>query len=184
MNVLLVNPAWPAGRAGQRRYDRAWPPLDLLNAAALLLRGGHQVRVVDGRANPRPTKRPAREVRDAVREADLIVLQTTPLDRWQCPNPEWEALASLAEPFPKHKLYLAGAHGLMHPEKVLELTGAKALIIGEPEWTIADLADRRGHRATPGLCFAATGRDLIRTGNRPLGDLDDLPPPAFWPDTS
>ena len=130
MKVLLVNPAWPTGRAGQKRYGRAWPPLDLLNAAALLLRGGHRVMVVDLRANPHSARRSAGTVRSAAHEADLIILQTTPLDRWQCPNLEWEALSGLAEPFPKHKLFLAGAHGLMRPAMVLEMTGAKALITG------------------------------------------------------
>lgn len=48
MKTVLIRPPLTGlvARAG-RRYNRAWPPLDLLNCAALLRQAGADVTVVD-----------------------------------------------------------------------------------------------------------------------------------------
>ncbi|MBF0530482.1 MAG: radical SAM protein [Deltaproteobacteria bacterium] len=175
MKVLLVNPLWPRGRAGRRRFQRAWPPLDLLIAAAELRRRGHLPWVLDLRA----ASSTADQRLSAARWAEMIVLQTTPMDRWQCPDLDLNALTGLASAWPTDRLVVAGAHGTLKPELILNLTKAKALIRGEPDLSIADLADAQGSpHGLAGLSYHA-GEHLIHEPDRPWTDLADLPAPAY-----
>jgi len=51
----LINPSWPglvSARGG--RYNRSWPPLDLLNCAALMRRNGLETELADARPQMRP----------------------------------------------------------------------------------------------------------------------------------
>ncbi|MBW2092103.1 MAG: hypothetical protein JRI34_08280, partial [Deltaproteobacteria bacterium] len=85
MKLLLINPDFKAVQARTRRYNRAWPPLDLLNAAAMLRQVGHEVSLMDARA----VRLTVEAIREAAKGADLVVLNSSPLDRWQCPDLDW-----------------------------------------------------------------------------------------------
>ena len=81
MKILLINPSW-GGKMRSQRYNRRWPPLDMLNLAALLQNNGHFVFLHDARADGLSLNRLSR----LTAEADRVVVNTSPLDRWQCPN--------------------------------------------------------------------------------------------------
>jgi len=175
LKVLLINPAWGGSRAGTRRYHRAWPPLDLLTSAALLRQCGHEPHLLDLRAGPVGPE----TVQAAASAVDLVVLQSTPLDRWQCPDLDWSRLVGWARELPIDKLVLAGVHGTLHPELFLRETGAKALIRGEPEKPLAALAQAGGHpRGLAGLSYLEGGRAVHEPDQVPV-ELDALPPPAY-----
>jgi anaerobic magnesium-protoporphyrin IX monomethyl ester cyclase len=175
MNVLLINPLWPGGRIGARRYQRAWPPLDLLNLASLLRERGHEPRLIDARA----MRVEWSEISRAARAADLVVLQTTPLDRWQCPDLNWDALKVMAGWLPVKKLVLAGAHGTVAPELILETTEAWMLVRGEPEIPLADLADNGGNPSgINGMVWRGETGLVVEPAPDPIV-LDDLPAPAY-----
>lgn len=175
MKILLVNPLWPRERAGRRRFRRAWPPLDLLVAAAMLRQRGHEPRLYDFRAS----QVTAAQYQAAVKWADLIILQTTPLDRWQCPDLDLAALGQMATLWPRDRLIVAGAHGTLHPELVLDLTGAQAVIRGEPEQTIVELAETGGQpRGMSGMSYLQGGLP-IHEPDRSAANLDELPVPAY-----
>lgn len=171
----MINPAWPSSGGGARRYNRAWPPVDLLTAAAWLEREGHEPKVMDARARPiSPT-----ELTGRASQADLVVFQTSPLDRWQCPELNWRALAEMTAGLPKDRLVLAGAHGGMRPEEILKLTGARGLVRGEPEAAVVDLARNGGRpEGIPGFSYLVDGR-VRREPERKLSKLDDFPVPAY-----
>ena len=80
MKVLLVNPSWDGlvSRKG-RRFNRAWPPLDLLNCAAMLEQDGVTVSLIDARA----TAIPLDAIRDVAAKHDLVFVTSSPIDRWQ-----------------------------------------------------------------------------------------------------
>ncbi len=173
--VLFINPAWPGlvSRRG-RRYNRAWPPLDLLNCAALVREQGFGVELADARARPLS---PA-YLRRLARRADWVVLSSSPLDRWQCPNLELEHFLDLARGLQHPRLVICGVHGTLAPEAVLRRSRAWALVLGEPEQTVAHLVTRGRRSRVPGLAWLEDGR-LAGSGPRPLLDLDRLPLPAF-----
>jgi len=173
LRVLLLNPPF-SGRVSQGRYNRAWPPLDLLNAAALLERAGHSVRLLDGRARPSAFGRLEAEAN----WAELIVLDSSPLDRWQCPNLELEPVIGTAGRLKGRPLFVCGVQGTLFPEEVLGLTGAAGVIRGEPEGAVLDLAQGRDPEEVTGLTFRRSGRAAANPDRPPL-DLAGLPRPAY-----
>lgn len=175
MKVLLINPAWGVSRPGTRRYHRAWPPLDLLVAASLLRSQGHEPILLDARAAGIGVEK----IRAEADRADLVLLQSTPIDRWQCPNLDWETLRDLALKLPGEKTVLAGAHGTVRPEFMLSKTRVAAAIRGEPEAALAELAQSGGDpHNLPGLSYFDAGRVVHEPDRTPAG-LDALPPPAY-----
>jgi anaerobic magnesium-protoporphyrin IX monomethyl ester cyclase len=173
MNILLVNAPHTEDGERVRRFSRPWPPLDLLNCAALLRRDGHDVRLLDYRAMPVA----ATERDRAAAAADRIVVNTTPLDRWQCPTLDTEATFRFIRGFPGAKTWVAGAHGTMQPEWVLDESGAAGLLIGEPEAAIGRIASADPGAGGPGL--ATMQDDRVRSERAELLDLATLPVPAF-----
>ncbi len=174
-DALLINPAWP-GRVSRRgsRHNRAWPPLDLLNCAAILRGQGLSVGLLDLRARPRPWP----EVAQAARGAGLVLLTSSPLDRWQCPNLELERFLALARGLEHSRLFVTGAHGTLLPQRVLEGSGAAGVILGEPEPAMTGLAAGLPPEQVPGLAWLQAGRLAHGPARQPL-DLTGLPLPAF-----
>jgi radical SAM superfamily enzyme YgiQ (UPF0313 family) len=145
--------------------------LDLLNCAALLRNQGHDVAVVDGRAN-------AKQLAEIEHDYDWCFFSLSPLDRWQCPNTDFEYLAPILDPFPKERLVIMGAQPTLAPQLLLEKTSARAAILGEPEMAVLKLCQG----AIPG---EAAGTAILEDGvvkQGPEGedlDLAKLPIPAF-----
>lgn len=173
--ILLINPSWGGGvsrRGG--RHNRRWPPLDLLNCAALLRGQGLEVRLIDARAVPTGLK----EMRAAARGAKMVFLTSSPLDRWQCPNLELESFCALARELHHPRLVILGVHGTLLPQRLLQETGAWALVRGEPETAAPRLAAGQERSLVPGAAWLEDGQ--LALGPEPeLLDLAALPLPAF-----
>jgi len=70
----------------------------------------------------------------------MVMVTSSALDRWQCPTLELALLVAVMRRLRGEtpKLYLLGFHGTVHPEAMLELTGADAVVAGSrrPRWAI------------------------------------------------
>ncbi len=177
MKILLINPSW-GGKMRSQRYNRRWPPLDMLNLAAILQNNGHFVVLYDARAEGLSPGR----LRALTAEADRVVVNTSPLDRWQCPNLDLTHLVRLTGSIPAEKLILCGVHGTLFPAKIAELTGARVIISGEPEVSGPALFNALDRKIplpdVPGIHWIEGGK--IQSGPpAPLADLRALPPPAY-----
>ncbi len=173
MRVLLINPGF-GPLVSRDRHNRPWPPLDLLTCAALAEEQGHEAALLDLRAGPQSPG----TIRKKAGEADLILLTTSPLDRWQCPNPELEAVRELARLLPGERLFISGVQGTLFPGELLELTGAKGVIRGEPEGAFGELAEGRPLEKVAGL--TRRDGDAVRTNpDREPVDISRLPLPAY-----
>ena len=175
MKALLINPSWDA-YVSQRgsRINRAWPPLDLLNCAALLRREGIEADLLDARA----VWMSPEDIAKKSEAYDLVFVTSSPLDRWQCPNLEIGLFFERMKPLKHPRLYIMGVHGTHYPEALFENTAAQAVIQGEPEWTVLDIALGKPLRDIPGLAYR-DGEKIVRTPPRPLADLTQFPIPAF-----
>ncbi|MFP4081645.1 MAG: B12-binding domain-containing radical SAM protein [Candidatus Aminicenantes bacterium] len=177
MRVLLINPyqVYLVNKAG-KIYNRVWPPLALANCAALLEEQGHQVQIMDANA----LRLFPEEVAQEARNFHKVFISSSSLDRWQCPHvdikPFLNTVAAVREG--NEEVYVLGVHGTVRPEAVLNLTQAKAVIRGEPEWTVADICQGKRLENTRGVAFMENGQMMITPDQRPL-DLDALPRPAF-----
>ena len=176
MKILLINPSWDENLISKKggKFNRPWPPLDLLNCGALLEKAGMQIEVIDARATPIPLP----EIVRKAAEADKVFLTSSPLDRWQCPNIEIERFFKIVEPFQKNNLYIMGVHGDRYPEIVLKRTGALCVALGEPEMTVLELAKTEDFKTVPGIAYLQNGQ-LVKTENRPLIKMEELPIPAY-----
>lgn len=177
MKVLLINPRWDykVGTEGPV-YNRTWPPLSLANCATLLEREGFKVEVLDANA----LKISLAEVGKYARDFDKVFITSSTLDNWVCPKitlePFLKTTAKLKEV--TKELYVIGAHGTVRPNELLELTGARAVIRGEPEITTLRLCKEKDLFKIEGITFRRNGKII---SNRPaeLVDLKDLPMPAL-----
>ena len=183
MIVVLINPDWGEYVSTKgSRYNRCWPPLSLLNCAALLEKEGVDVKLLDFRTeipcNGGTQNGSNEEFAKQLEPFDKIFVTSSPVDRWQCPNLEFEAFLQFINQIDKSKLYIMGVHGTILPEKILELTNAKAIIRGEPEYTVLELCRGKELNEVEGLTFFRQGR-IVSTNDRTLLNLNDLPMPGF-----
>jgi len=137
---------------------------------------GHRVQLIDASA----LRMDPAAVLAAVADSDLVVIATASLDRWQCPNLDLtpvlkltSLLAASGKPF-----FISGTHGTVRPRQLLGLTGARGVIRGEPELTIADLAGGTPLEKCAGLTWHRLG-EVAHNPDRPLADLTQFPVPAF-----
>jgi radical SAM superfamily enzyme YgiQ (UPF0313 family) len=175
MNVLLVNPSWDGlvSRKG-RRFNRAWPPLDLLNCAAILERDGLSVALIDARATAAPLHR----IRRAAESHDMVFVTSSPMDRWQCPNIDLAPFLAVTALIDPARLHVMGSHGTVAPEALLSMTGARAVIRGEPERAVRALCGGNDPSAVPGVTYRNNGTIINNPEGEPI-DLTHLPMPAF-----
>jgi len=177
MQIVLVKPCWQYPIAGaDHTYNRRWPPLELLNSAAILEADGHQVRIVDAQAQ----RLSPQAVASRVGNAELVLVTSSALDRWQCPTFELGPLTALTRHLRSRteKLLLSGFHGTVRPEPMLQMTGADAVVRGEPEVTLREIAAGRAWTQTAGLTFQHDGQTISTPDRGPL-EMTSLPVPAF-----
>ena len=177
MQIVLVKPCWRYPIAGaDHTYNRRWPPLELLNCAAILEADGHRVRIVDAQAEGLTPE----QVASRVSSAELALLSSSALDRWQCPSFELQPVVAVIEQLHGRvgRLLLTGFHGTVRPREMLDMTGVDAVIRGEPERTFQEIAAGRPWQQVQGLTFMSDGQD-VSTPDRPPLEMTSLPVPAF-----
>jgi len=177
MNVILINPYRPYPYSkGDNTYNRFWPPLSLANSAAILERAGYTVKVLDAHAE----RILPQHLRPYIKNYDKVFISSSPLDRWVCPNVDishfLESVRYVREE--TDEIYVLGYHGTVEPEKIFDLTKAKAIIVGEPEYTILEICKNKSLSEIEGLYFKKDGKAFL-TPQRPLLDLNSLPLPAY-----
>ncbi|MFC1630933.1 B12-binding domain-containing radical SAM protein [Candidatus Omnitrophota bacterium] len=177
MKILLVKPYWLYPyNLGEDTYNRIWPPLALLNCAALLEKCGHNVKILDAHAQRIKPER----MTNYVKGYNKIFIASSSLDRWQCPNIEINYFIETVRKIRKltDQVYVIGYHGTVEPERILDLTGAKAVIRGEPEYTVSEICQNNNLSEIAGVSFKVNGK-IKSTPQRAPFDLKNLPLPSF-----
>lgn len=197
MKVLLANPPWRKGpgRYGVRAGSR-WPfsvpatepkkigyvpfPFFLAYAAALLeARSSAEVLAIDAIAEGLSEQ----EYLDRVSSfgPDLVVAEGAQASQSQ----DAYYAHQTRERLPEVRYVLAGPLASVDPLAILrQYTTIDACLVGEYEWTLLDLVAAL-ERGTPalatvaGLAWRDTSGALVANPRRPLGDLAELPWPAY-----
>jgi B12-binding domain/radical SAM domain protein of rhizo-twelve system len=172
----MVNPQWTFGGSTYFGCPKPHFPLELLSARELLLASGHDVLLVDAFMEDL-TPAQVRERLDAFDE-DFLVIPTAPSYLfWRCPQPELRIprqwIAALNRESTK---VVIGPHGSVTPHTTLMKTGADIVMRGEPDQTLAQLADTP-FEIIPGCCWRDE-RGAFRLGQG-LGVVDMKAIPAI-----
>ena len=177
MRISLIKPCWsfPIGRS-ESIYNRIWPPLSLINCAALLRKSGHDPLIIDAAARQLSPK----EVAKLADGSEMVVVTSTSLDRWQCPNIDIEPFLSVIAELRSNGMspYICGTHGTVRPQEILELSKAHGVIRGEPEEVLVNLAKSGSPAGVKGMTYLKDG-EIIHEPPCQGVVLTDLPLPAF-----
>ncbi len=187
MKVHLINPPSPGefgftreGRCMQKEgvWTTTWPPISLTQTAAVLRQRGHEVRVNDCSV----------EGVDSIKlkaillefKPDLLVMNsTTPSLNFDLTIPP---LAKSV--LPDVRVAAFGIHvGTLPEETFSQAPELDYIVRGEPEITIADLADGLEKRRSPadiyGLSYRENGTVLHNPARGFIPNLDEMPYPSW-----
>jgi len=178
--ILLVNPNWTGiRRQKQFQFKRFWQPLDLAISAALLEREGFSVQILDNNIS----RLSPLEIGSLSKGFDKIFVTSSPYDRWQCPSLNIDFFFDTIRYIPKNRLYIMGVHGTERTEEVLKQSGARAVILHEPEQTILEISQQdvscEMPSNIPGIAYLEKGRFVRSPFREYLKDIDQFPYPAF-----
>jgi radical SAM superfamily enzyme YgiQ (UPF0313 family) len=150
--------------------------LSLANCAALLETQGHKVTILDAHAD----RIAPEEIGRFIKGYDKVFITSSALDKWQCPNidiaPFLHTLRKIKDA--TDEVYALGYHGTVQPQKLLGLSKAKAVVRGEPEYTVLEICRERNLLDIKGLTFEYNGKIFSTPDREPL-ELESLPVPAF-----
>lgn len=184
MKVALVNPPWSF--AGSIYFGCREPhlPLEYGYARALLQARGHDARIFDGQLHHLEAPTLAAEVKAFA--PDLTVVTTAPSYLfWRCAPPELrvplEMLAELRKAGIGGVEVAVGPHGSTTPGVTLDKLGVAAVIRGECEEVIVQLADTPVERwnEVDSLARRDPGGQLQIQGGLASADMSRLPPLAW-----
>ncbi|APR80490.1 Hypothetical protein A7982_05837 [Minicystis rosea] len=141
MRIALVNPRWSFEGSVYFGCREPHLPLEYGYARALLARAGHDVRIVDGQARDLSAAKIRAEV--TAHDPEMTVITTAPSYLfWRCAPPELrvpqEILAALHD-VPGFKIAV-GPHASTTPRAALRKLGVDAVVLGECEEVLVDLA--------------------------------------------
>lgn len=174
MRYALVNPNWTF--EGSTYFGCRDPhlPLELLSARAMLRAAGHDVLLVDAQMEGLSIE--GTSARLSGFKPEILVIPTAPSYLfWRCPQPELRVPRSWVRALGEGAVtVLIGPHGSATPQATLRKTGAEVVLRGEPDQTLAMLADRpRGQ--IPGCCWIESG-SLVMTPGLGVTDMKAIGP--------
>ena len=130
MKTILINPYQDFLETGI--INRCVPPLDLAYLAALL-RKDCETEIIDANALKIDHKN---ELWEKIK-ADVFIITTAPLDRWECPNLKIEnikaIIKAICENNKQSKILVIGPHATHNPEEFTAIGKNITVIQGEPE---------------------------------------------------
>ena len=174
--VLLINPSYHPSYGGTKAsiVNPICPTLGLATIAATALERGHEVEILDLSWKPYNFN----QVKDYIlkRKPDIIgITAVTPLMN------QLRDITVLAKDISKDILVVGGGpHPSALPEESLRESMLDAVFIGEADYSFADICDGYPLSDISGLVYRNSNDEILSTGLRPpIGNLDDLPMPAW-----
>jgi anaerobic magnesium-protoporphyrin IX monomethyl ester cyclase len=186
LKIVLVNPPSPpefrVSRGLMGGFGMAvnpgllYPPIELAHVAGLLEQSGFEVAIVDSDAQGLDA--PAAEARIAEFAPDFVLLDSssTSLDR------DLALARGLRKRLGK-PVAMLGSQVTYAPDEIFSGGGVDAVVRGEPEYTVRELAERvRDHAGFAGVAgvswLGSDGKPVHESEREKIAKLDELPLPA------
>jgi B12-binding domain/radical SAM domain protein of rhizo-twelve system len=180
MRVALVNPFWTFDGSIYFGCREPHLPLELAYAKAVLERSGHDVLMLDGHLTGDSLHILAEQV--AQFGAEMTVVTTAPTYLfWRCPPPELRVPAEFLRALGRRggRTVAVGPHGSSAPGSTLNKLGVDAVVRGECEEVLADLAGGEDWSEVPSTAVMA--QDGVRVSGAPAASSFVDHPPLVWP---
>jgi anaerobic magnesium-protoporphyrin IX monomethyl ester cyclase len=181
MKVALVNPPWSFEGSIYFGCHEPHLPLELGYTRALLERAGHQVLMLDGHLMGQSSTALADAV--AAFGADMTVVTTAPTYLfWRCAQPELRVPAAFLRDLNGRggRTVAIGPHGSATPGAALRKLGATAVVRGECEAVVTQLAGAASWRDIPSIALWDEGE--VRVNGSPAATAFVNTPALAWPD--
>lgn len=181
MKIALVNPPWNFDGSIYFGCQDPHLPTELACAKALLERAGHEAQMFDGALDTLDMDACVRAVADYAPDMTIVTTAPTYLF-WRCAQPELRVPQGFVNKIGGRGgvVVAVGPHGSVTPETALAKLKCDALIRGECEEAIVELADDKDLADIPGLAYFDNG-DIVVTGPPRATVFSDLPA-LKWPD--
>lgn len=179
MRYALINPPWTFEGSIYFGCREPHLPLEFGYSKALLEQNGHQALLIDGQLENLSYS----DIVDRVAEyrPDFLVITTAPSYLfWRCAPPELRVPMELSEQLravPARQI-IVGPHGSTTPRSTLRKLQADAVVLGECEEILPQLAD--GFESVPSIAFR-NGEEIVVRGANRAADMKRLPV-LRWPD--
>lgn len=181
--IVLVNPPNPPGRVSNKEMmggfgqcyppecDVKVPPIDLAYAAAVLRNLKIKVKVLECLGAEL-------SLEDLIAELQKDKLRMVFI-RTSTSTFSWDTeVASRIKKKAGSTVLLFGPHVNIMPDNAIADPSVDAIVLGEPEYTIGEIA-AAGFKNTPGIWYKAEGKVIKNTPRDPITNLDELPFPAW-----
>ena len=173
--ILLINPSYTPSYGGTKVavLNPIYPTLGLATIAAVALERGHKVEILDMSWRPYDYEL-IRKLILKIKPDIVGITGTTPLMN------QLRDISVLVKDISKNILVVGGGpHPSALPEETIQETMLDAVLVGEADYTFADLCDGIPLSDIKGI-FYREDEEIFSTGTRPLiANLDELPMPAW-----
>ena len=173
--ILLINPSYNPSYGGTKAaiVNPVAPTLGLATIAATALEKGNKVEILDKSWRPYDFEL----VRNKIIQykPDIVgVTATTPLMN------QMRDISVLVKDISKNiRVVGGGPHISALPEESLRESRLDAVLVGEADYTFAEISDGHALKDIKGLMYRKDD-EILSTGLRtPIANLDDLPMPAW-----
>jgi len=179
MKIFILNPNFNEEKKSIMNV-RARQPLSLAIIASILRNDGYQIKLLDANVLNFSFQQVLKSIKEY--EPDILLLTSSPIDRWECPNSHIDNIFNIINQAPARFKVLTGSHGTTMPEWVFANCRVDFIIRSEPETAVknlvAALKDGRPIDKIVGLSWRQNGAIVNNSAERIL-NLDSLPFPAY-----
>jgi len=148
------------------------PPIDLPYIAALLRDRNYFFKIFDCLGNNWDLNTLISQLKNEV--PDYIAIRTS------TPTFEWDLkVAQKIKENCSAPIIFFGPHSSLFPMKTLDNDSVDAIILGDPEFTIADLEKKGQFSDIDGIWYKQNGEIIKNNPREPINDLNSLPFPAW-----
>ena len=178
--VFILNPLI-YGRKKSLMPHRKRQPLSLAIIASLL-KTDFTVEFLDANALDLDSEQAVKQINDS--QPDFLILTSTPIDRWECPNSYIDSVFDLINQVKGPRIILTGSHGTATPNWIFQNCQVDFVVLGEPELTVSELVKvlsaGQDYSKIFGLAYKDSNGQIKISGPADLiKDLDALPMPAY-----
>lgn len=173
--VLLINPSYSSSYGGTKVkvVNPIFPTLGLATIAAVPLQKGHKVEILDLSWRPYDVEL----IRNRVLQTkpDIVgISATTPLMN------QLRDISVLVKDISKNIFVVGGGpHPSALPEETLQETMLDAVLVGEADYTFADICDSYSLSDISGISYREDSQIFSTRPRSPIANLDELPMPAW-----